>query len=90
MLRNIKLFLLDMDGTIYLENRLFDFTKELLATIKAHGKRNLFMTNNSSKSVEDYISKFGKIGIKATREDFMTSSQATCLYIKNNCKYENL
>ena len=35
LLKNIKLFLFDMDGTLYLGDRLFGFTRELLATIKA-------------------------------------------------------
>jgi HAD superfamily hydrolase (TIGR01450 family) len=44
------------------------------------------MTNNSSKSVADYILKLEKLGIPATREDFITSSQATAFYLK---KYHN-
>ncbi len=50
-----KLYLFDMDGTLYLGDRLYDFTIELLETLKATGRKYLFMTNNSSKSVEDYI-----------------------------------
>ncbi len=42
------------------------------------------MTNNSSKSVEDYIKKLSKMGISATREDFITSSQATAYYLKKH------
>ena len=71
------LFLFDMDGTLYLGNRLFDFTNELLATIKACNGKYMFMTNNSSKSVNDYIKKLSSLGIKAEYDDFMTSSQAT-------------
>ncbi len=82
MFENINLFLFDMDGTLYLGDRLFDFTKELLAQIKAKGKRYMFMTNNSSKSVSAYIEKLGKLGITATKEDFITSSQATVYYLK--------
>jgi len=74
LLRSIKLYLFDMDGTLYLGNRLYDFTIELLETLKATGRRYLFMTNNSSKSVEDYIKKLTGLGITATREDFITSS----------------
>lgn len=85
-LKNIRLFLFDMDGTLYLGNRLYDFTIELLKKIKANGDRYLFMTNNSSKSVADYILKLEKLGIPATREDFITSSQATAYYLK---KYHN-
>lgn len=82
MLKKYNLFLFDMDGTLYLGDQLYDFTKELLDTIRAKGKRYLFMTNNSSKSVLDYVKKLKKLGIKATEEDFITSSQATAYYLK--------
>ena len=78
----INLFLFDMDGTLYLGERLYDFTKELLQKIRNKGKRYLFMTNNSSKSVADYVKKLEKLGIAATKEDFITSSQATAYYLK--------
>lgn len=81
LLKSMQLFLFDMDGTLYLGNRLYDFTIELLDTIKANGGKYLFMTNNSSKSVTDYIKKLHNLGIEATREDFMTSSQATAYYL---------
>ena len=80
----MKLFLFDMDGTLYLGNRLYDFTVELLEQIRRTGGKYLFMTNNSSKSVADYIKKLGKMGIEATREDFITSSQATAYYLKKH------
>lgn len=89
-LRNIRLFLFDMDGTLYLGDRLYDFTKELLATIKKQGKRYLFMTNNSSKSVEDYIKKLAKLEIEAEYSDFITSSQATAMYLKDTCPDDKL
>ena len=50
-IKKTKLYLFDMDGTLYLGDRLYDFTIELLQTIKACGGKYLFMTNNSSKSV---------------------------------------
>ena len=84
LIKDIKLFLFDMDGTLYLGNRLYDFTLELLDTIRASGRRYLFMTNNSSKSVEDYILKLANLGVSATREDFITSSQATAYYLKQH------
>ena len=82
ILRKIKLFLFDQDGTLYLGNRVYDFTIPMLEKIKATGRRYMFMTNNSSKSVTDYIKKLEKMGITATREDFITSSQATAYYLK--------
>ena len=81
LLRSKKLYLFDMDGTLYLGDRLYGFTLELLDTLRKTGRKYLFMTNNSSKSVEDYVEKLKKLGIEATREDFMTSSQATAHYL---------
>lgn len=90
LLRSKKLYLFDMDGTLYLGNRLYDFTLELLDTLKKTGRNYLFMTNNSSKSVEDYVKKLGKLGITATREDFMTSSQATAYYLHKHHEGQKL
>ncbi len=83
-LNNVRLFLFDMDGTLYLGDRLYDFTPGLLASIRRAGKRYMFMTNNSSKSVLDYIKKLERMGIAATEEDFITSSQATARYLRKH------
>ena len=53
-LKEKKLFLFDMDGTVYVGGRLFDGVKELLAAIRAKGGQAVFVTNNSSRSVTDY------------------------------------
>lgn len=81
IIRNMKLYLFDMDGTLYLGDRLYSFTVQLLEQIRKSGGKYLFMTNNSSKSVEDYIKKLEKLGVAAAREDFITSSQATAYYL---------
>lgn len=89
-LQNIKLYLFDMDGTLYLGQRLYDFTKELLQAIRTCGRKYLFVTNNSSKSVEDYILKLKNMGIDAQYEDFVTSSQATAYYLMQHHKNDRL
>ena len=63
IVENTKLYLFDMDGTLYLGDRLYDFTPALLEQIRKTGGRYLFMTNNSSKSVADYIKKLCKLGV---------------------------
>lgn len=83
-MNNVKLFLFDMDGTLYLGSRLFDFTLPLLRRIKEKGKKYIFITNNSSKSVEAYVDKLAHMGICAEKSDFLTSSQATAVYLKEN------
>lgn len=89
-IKNIKLFLFDMDGTLYLGNQLFDFTKDLLEKIRENGRDYLFLTNNSSKSVIDYVKKLEKLGIKAVTKDFLTSSQATAFYLHKNYEGKKL
>lgn len=81
-LKKIKLFLLDMDGTIYLDNNLFDGVLEFLRHIKSIGGRYIFLTNNSSKSVDKYIEKLGGLGITSTAEDFLTSLDTTAIYLR--------
>lgn len=81
-----KLFLLDMDGTIYLEDKLFEKTLELLDYINTIRGKYIFITNNSSKSVNDYISKLKSLDIKVDESNFLTSAQATSLYLQNNFK----
>ena len=78
------LYLLDMDGTIYNENEIFDGTLEFLEEIERRGGQYVFITNNSSKSVEDYVQKVRAMGIKAEYENFYTSGQATAMYLKEN------
>ena len=82
-MKNKKLFLLDMDGTIYLGNRLFDATIPFLNKIKENGGKYVFLTNNSSKSTQTYIDKLKKLGVDTTADDFLTSTDATCVYINS-------
>ena len=83
-LRMKKLFLLDMDGTIYNENQIFEGTLDFLRQIELQGSRYIFITNNSSKSVEDYVKKVNAMGIPASDSHFYTSSQATAFYLNEN------
>lgn len=75
-LKKIRYFLLDMDGTIYLDTTLFDGTLDFLAELRAQGKRAIYITNNSSKNTERYVEKLGKLGITSTAADFCTSVHA--------------
>ena len=79
-----KFFLLDMDGTIYLDNDLFDGTLDFLDKVKKKGGKYLFVTNNSSKSVDAYVNKLERLGIPACADDFLTSTDATVLYLNSN------
>jgi len=85
-----RLFLLDMDGTIYLDEALFEGTLDFLNHVKAIGGRYLFLTNNSSKSVDAYVDKLARLGIAATAEDFLTSTNALIMDLKSRGQAERL
>lgn len=89
-LNDKKLFLFDMDGTIYLENTLFDGAKELFDLIEEMGGKYVFITNNSSKSVDAYIEKLAKMGVKVDENSFMTSSQAAAKLILDQYKGQKI
>ena len=88
-LKEKKLFLLDMDGTIYLDNELYDGTLDFLDHVKKIGGKYMFLTNNSSKSVDKYIEKLAGLGISAVKDDFLTSTDATILYL-NDKSYKKI
>ena len=82
-LRDKKLYLFDMDGTIYRENDLFFGVKEMLKKIKNKGGRYAFITNNPSKSLCDYMQKLKDMGITDIDEsNFFSSAQAAAMVIK--------
>ena len=81
-LRDKRLFLLDMDGTLYIGDRLFDGVPGFLRHVRSMGGRYLFLTNNSSRGVEGYIEKLRRLGIESAPGDYLTSVDATIRYLK--------
>ena len=84
MFEKIKCFILDMDGTIYLGNELFPFTKDFLKKVEETGREYYFFTNNSSKSQQAYIEKLDKLGIPIQKEQMMISSHVIIKYLKDH------
>lgn len=83
-LARIKHVALDMDGTIYMGDSLFPFTIPFLEKLKKLNISYSFLTNNPSKSIDDYLSKLKKMGIYATEEEMYTTTVATIDYIKSH------
>ena len=88
LLSEKKLFLLDMDGTIYLDEDLFPGTMPFLNHVKESGGKYLFLTNNSSRSVTTYIEKLNRLGIPAVADDFLTSTNAMIEDLKGRPPYK--
>ncbi len=88
-LKDIKLFLLDLDGTIYLEDQLIPGAAKFIDTLIEKKKDYVFLTNNSSKSASHYITKLEKMNIPVTPDNVFTSGQSTARYLagaKENCR----
>jgi Predicted sugar phosphatases of the HAD superfamily len=81
LLKRKKLFIFDMDGTIYLGGRPFDFAIRFIKRLRSEGKRILFFTNNASHSTEFYYTKLEKLGFEPQPGEIMTSGDVTAVYL---------
>ncbi len=81
-INKIKLFVLDMDGTFYLGNKILDGSLDFINKLKTSEKDFLFFTNNSSKSPKDYIEKLHGMNCNVDDEDILTSGDVTIDYLK--------
>jgi len=79
-----KLFLLDMDGTLYLGDEVFEGAIDFIHTIKATGREYIYLTNNSSRAGSDYITRLRRLGFPCEAENVFTSGMATAMYLNEN------
>lgn len=81
---SVRVFALDMDGTIYLDTTWIPGAKEFLKRVEESGRKYLFLTNNSSKNPDAYVEKLSKMGLPVTREQIVTSGQAAIWYLQQH------
>jgi phosphoglycolate/pyridoxal phosphate phosphatase family enzyme len=67
-------YLFDLDGTIYLGDELLPGAAETLAALRAQGRRTIFLSNNPTKTRQQYVEKLTRMGIPATLHDVVNSS----------------
>jgi HAD superfamily hydrolase (TIGR01457 family) len=80
-LGTVRGFLLDMDGTFYLSDRLLEGALRFIEVLRKQQKEFLFLTNNSSKQGRQYAEKISKLGLPLGAESVLTSGEATALYL---------
>lgn len=83
-LSRIRHVALDMDGTIYLSNTIFPFTIPFLEKLRRLGITYSFLTNNPTKSLDDYLAKLRRMGIEATPDEMYTTTVAMIDYLKSH------
>ena len=81
-LRDIRCFMLDMDGTFYLGHRLLPGALRFMQYLADTGREAVFVTNNSSNSASYYAEKLTGLGWNAGPDDILTAGQATAYYLR--------
>ncbi len=83
-LRACKLFLLDMDGTLYLGDEVFDGAVDFIGTLEGSGRDYIYLTNNSSRAGIDYVNRLLGLGFPCLEKNVFTSGMATARYLNEN------
>ena len=81
-LENIEAIFLDLDGTIYMGDNLIDGAIDFLNRIEERGIKRFFLSNNSSKSVAQYLVKLEKMGIPANKDEVLLSTHDLLSWLK--------
>jgi HAD superfamily hydrolase (TIGR01450 family) len=74
LFRTKKIVFLDMDGTIYLGDRLIEGAKSFLSALKDKKIQYYYLSNNSSRSKSDYVKKLQRLGISSSTEEIILST----------------
>jgi len=83
-IREKKLFILDMDGTFYLGDRIIDGSLDFIQRVADKGKKFVFFTNNASKTSRQYVKKLAGMGCNVNVDNIITSADVTVEFLKKN------
>lgn len=78
------LYIFDLDGVIYRGETPQPFAAETIASLRSTNKKVFFLTNNASKTRDEFVYKLGRMGIPASVDEIMTSSYATALWLQDH------
>lgn len=81
-LAKVRCWLLDMDGTVSLEDDALPGASEFFAAIT--GSQFIFLTNNSSRHADYYVERMRRLGFDVDRSRMLTSTDALILYLREN------
>ena len=81
-LNSFDTVLTDCDGVLWTGPSVIDGSVEVIQAFRALGKKVIFVTNNGTKSRNDYLTKFTRLGYGGNTEDIFTSSYLCALYLQ--------
>ncbi|KAI1326048.1 4-nitrophenylphosphatase-like protein [Xylariaceae sp. FL0255] len=85
-LDKFDMFLFDCDGVLWSGDHVFEGTVETLEMLRSKGKKLVFVTNNSTKSRQDYLKKLTGLGIPSNEEEIFASAYSSAIYISRILK----
>eukprot|EP00792_Barthelona_sp_PAP020_P004365 TRINITY_DN2078_c0_g1_i1.p1 TRINITY_DN2078_c0_g1~~TRINITY_DN2078_c0_g1_i1.p1 ORF type:complete len:311 (+),score=85.16 TRINITY_DN2078_c0_g1_i1:38-934(+) len=77
LLANYDAFLFDCDGVLYLDQHVLDLVPEFISILQEFNKNVIFVTNNSTKTRDDYVKMFHSMNIHVKREQIQTAGFVT-------------
>lgn len=81
-LRAVRAVLFDMDGVIYVGNQLLPAVQEMFDYLEASGRQWLCVTNNASKTPQQFVDKLAEMGVRARPEQILGSAEATAGWLR--------
>jgi HAD superfamily hydrolase (TIGR01450 family) len=69
-------WILDLDGVLWLGDDAIPGSADAVERLRTRGDRVLFVSNNSSARVREYLAKLERVGVPAESDDLVTSGQA--------------
>ena len=80
--RLYEAYIFDLDGTVYLGDSLLPTAESTLTKLRSLGKRTVFLSNNPTRTREDYAHKLTQLGLSTPVEDVINSSAVMVHFLK--------
>lgn len=84
LLRTKSGFIFDLDGTIYLGERIIEGADRTIAMLRAQGKKLAFLSNKPLESRETYAQKLNRLGIPCQVDEVINSSLVCARYVRKH------
>jgi len=82
--RRYGAYIFDLDGTLYLGDRLLPGAREVVDMLRTGGVPLRFLSNNPTLSIADYVGKLGGLGLPVTPGELVTSLVATTRWLRQH------
>lgn len=75
-------YIFDLDGTIYIDEKLIDGAAETIKRLRKRGDKIVFFTNKSIETIESYVIKLNRLGIEIDKQHVVSSNLLVAKYLQ--------